>query len=147
MAFVGVPQQRQKRTGAVIDTVPADAERSVPLCAAGIDKASAAADSGIVEQKMDTIGGEIACYGFGECQHLIFDRDIGHECRYPRTLPRLRHAKLFGFSHGLSKHIADSDVTAHSHQLKRQLTPHAGVVITRAGVDEGEQAVAAEWFR
>jgi len=106
--------------------MPADAESLLPFRAAAIDKASAAANSGIVKQKIDMIGVEITRNGLGECQHLIFYRDIGEERRHARALPRLRQAKPLGFGHRLGKHIAERDVAAHSYQLKRQLTPHAG---------------------
>src|SRR6516225_6457005 len=55
VAFIRAPQQRQKSARAVIDAVPADAERLFPFGAVTIDKDSAAADPGIVEQKMDVI--------------------------------------------------------------------------------------------
>ncbi len=32
----------------------------------------------------------ISIYGFGKCQHLIFDRHIGYECRDPLTVLRLQ---------------------------------------------------------
>src|SRR5271167_4276506 len=125
MAFVRLPQQRQEGACAVIDTVPADAEGLVPVCAIAVDEASAAANPGIVEQQMDMIRVEIARYGVGKCQHLILDRHIGHECRYPHPLPRLGQAKPLGFGHPFGKHIADGNVAAHGHELKRQLAPHA----------------------
>src|SRR6516165_189608 len=89
VTLLGVAQQWQKGTGAVIDAVPADPERSFPFGAVAVDKAAAATDPGIVEQQMNMVGVEIALYGLGESQHLVLDRHIGRECRDARALPRL----------------------------------------------------------
>ena len=60
VALARLLQQRQKGPCTVIDAVPADAKRPFPFCTAAVDEASTAADAGIVEQKMDVIGVEVA---------------------------------------------------------------------------------------
>src|SRR5215469_10621302 len=66
VGFIGPLQQRQKCPRAIIDAVPADVKRLLPFRTIAIDEASAkSADPGIVEQKMDMIGVEIAGYGLG----------------------------------------------------------------------------------
>src|SRR5215469_3004070 len=66
VGFIRPPQQRKKCPRAIIDTVPADVKRLLPFRTIAIDEASIrSADPGIVEQKMDMIGVEIAGYGLG----------------------------------------------------------------------------------
>src|SRR6516162_9452760 len=60
VAFIRVPQQRQKGPRAVIYAVPAHTERLFPFGAVAIDK------TGIVEEKMDMVGVEIAVHGSGK---------------------------------------------------------------------------------
>ena len=86
--------------------MPADAESLLPFRAAAIDKASAAANSGIVKQKIDMIGVEITRNGLGECQHLIFAGHVGHECRYSRAVLCLKQAEPLGFPQVLRENIA-----------------------------------------
>src|SRR5262249_55715791 len=97
VAFIRLPQQRQEGSRAIINTVPADAKRLVPVGAVAIDEAAATANTGVVEQQMDVISVKISCYGIGKRQHLILDRHIGHECEYPRTpdAPEISKAAWF----------------------------------------------------
>src|SRR5690349_10245959 len=56
VALLGVLQHWQKRSGAVIDTAPANVERALPFVAAIRNHAAAAADTSVVEQQMDLVG-------------------------------------------------------------------------------------------
>src|SRR6516165_2312654 len=124
VSLIRVLEQRQKRARAVVNAVPADAKGLFPFAAVAVDKAATATDSGVVEQKMDVLGVEIAPHGVSESQHLFFDRHVGRRRRHPRPLARLRQAKPLGFSHALRRHIAHRDIATHGHELQRQLTPH-----------------------
>jgi hypothetical protein len=55
VALLGVLQHRQKRAGAVVDTTPADVERTLPFVVAIGNHAAAAADTGVVEQQVDLV--------------------------------------------------------------------------------------------
>jgi len=55
VALLGVLQHWQKRADAVIDTAPADVERALPFVPAIGNHATAAADTGIVEQQVDLV--------------------------------------------------------------------------------------------
>jgi hypothetical protein len=125
VAFLGLQQQRQESARTVVDTAPADVEGPLPFLAAVGDQAAAAADTGIVEQQMDPIGGVTVGDLGAEALHL---REVGHlgdMRRDPQALRQPRRlAQPYGFRHPLGSKIAHRDIAGFRYQLAHQLAPH-----------------------
>jgi hypothetical protein len=66
MRLARLHEQRKERQSAVIDAMPAHAERLFPLRAIAIDDATAAADTGVVEQDLDSTGVDIPLHVGGK---------------------------------------------------------------------------------
>jgi hypothetical protein len=72
----------------VIDAAPADREGLVPLGPLSGNEAAAAADAGVVEQKVDVVGVEGASGLLGEPADLRLVRDVGEVGADPGALGR-----------------------------------------------------------
>src|SRR5258708_1632198 len=117
---------RGRKARGEVDAAPAYVEGALPLVPAVRDHAATAADPGIVEQQMDTVGRVLVCGFVAKAHHVSFAGHVGEmrgdaqALRKPRSLAlssRLRHAVLRDIAHG--------DVTALGHQQAYQLAPHS----------------------
>jgi hypothetical protein len=126
VALLGLHQQRQKSARTVVDATPADVECPLPFLAAVDDEAAAAADTGIIEQQMDPVGGVTVGDLGAEALHL---REVGHVGNMRRDAQALRQPRRLaepnGFPHPLGSKIAHRNIARFRHQLADQLAAHA----------------------
>src|SRR6516165_885696 len=125
VTLLGLQQQRQESARTVVDAAPADIEGPLPFLTAVDDQAAATADTGIVEQQMDPVGGLTVGDLGAEALHL---REVGHVGDMRRDAQALRQprrlAQPHGFRHPLCSEIAHRDIARLGDQLAHQLPPH-----------------------
>ena len=127
MPFARALQHREEGAARIIDAEPADLEHAVPFGPVVEHEAAAAADAGIVEEKVDVIALVIACDLRGEACDLILLADVGDVAGDPHAL---RHAVRFAqrdrFGHAVGEQVAHGDAGALGNELAHQLAAHAG---------------------
>jgi hypothetical protein len=126
VALVGLLQQRQKGADAEIDAAPADVEGFFPLLTGVGEQAAATADTGVVEQQMDPVGGLLLDQFIAEAQQLVLHGNVGDVGGDAQALRQLFHlAQPLGFRHRARRYIAHRDIAALGDQLAREFAAHA----------------------
>ena len=132
-------QHWQEGAGVQVDTTPADVEGTFPFGPLVDDHASAAADTGVVEQQVDAIGGVLGSNLVTEPQHVGFIGDVGDVRRDTQTLWQAgRLAQALGFRHAAGGHIAHRDGAALGHQLTHEFAAHARAAAGHHGDPAGK---------
>jgi hypothetical protein len=126
VGLVGRDQHRQEGADAEIDAAPADIEGALPLLSRVGEQAAAAADAGVVEQKVDPVGLLLLGELVAESLEMILDRDVGDMGRDALALRQLFElAQLLGLGHRGFRDVAHRDIAALGDELPRELASHS----------------------